>query len=307
VARRDVALLVLLGAAWGSVYPLTAVALEDLATPTVVVARTALAALLLLPVAVSRRALTVVRGRAPAIVLAGLLQATIPLVLLTLGQQHVASGLAGILSSTQPVWATMLTASLDRGLHRLQAAGVALGLGGVVVLFSGEVGGNSSVLGGALIVSAAFFYAVGSVYIQRVIPDVPPLATATVAMVLSAVVLAPFAATAAPPRFEQGALFWLVVLGVVSTGAALVAFYSLIQRVGAIRANLVAYLAPGFAVLYGALLLNERVRPPAIAGLALILAGSFLAGRSGGETRVAAQRQPPGLSSDHPTQERTGR
>lgn len=278
MTRRDVALLVLLGAVWGSVYPLTAVALDDLAAPAVVVARTGFAALFLVPLAVSRRVVAPIRRRLPAVALAGLLQATVPLVLLTSGQEHVASGVAGILAATQPVWATIITGGLDRSVHRGQSVGVALGLSGTIVLFSDNLDGDSSVVGGTLVLAAAFFYAVGTVYIQRAIPEVPALATATVAMMLSAIVLAPFAASAGTPRLDRDAVAWLTLLGVVSTGAALVAFYSLIQRVGAVRANLVAYLAPGFAVIYGAAFLDEEVRPPAIAGLALILAGSYLAG-----------------------------
>jgi drug/metabolite transporter (DMT)-like permease len=280
VIRRDAALLLVVAAAWGSVYPLTAVALDDLAAPTLVVARTALAAVLLVPLALRRGAAQAIRPRLPAIAGAGLLQATIPLVLLTLGQQSVASGIAGILAATQPVWATAMTAGLQQSIRRGEAIGVTVGLSGVVVLLSDSLDGSSSFVGGGLVLGAAFFYAAGSVYIERVIPDVPPLTTATVAMVLSAIVITPFALPDGVPHIGGDALLRLGALGVVSTGAALVLFYGLIQRTGAIRANLVAYLAPAFAVLYGAVFLNENIKPQALAGLALIVAGSVMATRA---------------------------
>jgi drug/metabolite transporter (DMT)-like permease len=50
-------------------------------------------------------------------------------------------------------------------------------------------------------------------------------------------------------------------------------------EIGPARASLVSYLAPGVALLYGALLLGEAVTPAAIAGLVLILAGVAVASR----------------------------
>jgi drug/metabolite transporter (DMT)-like permease len=64
---------------------------------------------------------------------------------------------------------------------------------------------------------------------------------------------------------------------VVGTGFAFAIFYTLIGRVGPARSFIVAYLAPGFAVAYGAVLLGERITVATVAGLALILAGSWLA------------------------------
>jgi drug/metabolite transporter (DMT)-like permease len=71
----------------------------------------------------------------------------------------------------------------------------------------------------------------------------------------------------------------LVVLGTIATGGALVLFYSLIGRVGAVRANLAAYLAPGFALLYE-VPLGHLPTPTALAGLTLILGGSATAARA---------------------------
>src|SRR2546423_133729 len=60
-------------------------------------------------------------------------------------------------------------------------------------------------------------------------------------------------------------------------GIVLAIFYTLIGRVGPARSFIVAYLAPGFAVVYGGVLLDERITPATVGGLALILAGSWLA------------------------------
>jgi len=68
-----------------------------------------------------------------------------------------------------------------------------------------------------------------------------------------------------------------VALGAVGTALAFVIFYKLIAEVGAGRASLVSYLAPGVALFYGAVFLDEAITAAAVAGLVLILGGVALA------------------------------
>jgi drug/metabolite transporter (DMT)-like permease len=69
----------------------------------------------------------------------------------------------------------------------------------------------------------------------------------------------------------------VVALGVVGTGIAFAIYFALIAAVGPARSLVVTYLAPGFAIVYGAVLLDEEITAATIAGLALILVGSYLA------------------------------
>jgi drug/metabolite transporter (DMT)-like permease len=81
----------------------------------------------------------------------------------------------------------------------------------------------------------------------------------------------------------------VVVLGAVGTALAFVIFYKLINEAGAGKASLVSYLAPGVALFYGALLLDEAITLAAVLGLVLILAGVALASRGpAGAPRPAA-------------------
>ena len=84
------------------------------------------------------------------------------------------------------------------------------------------------------------------------------------------------------------ALLSVLVLGAVGTALAFVIFYKLINEVGAGRASLVSYLAPGVALFYGALLLDEAITAAAIAGLVLILGGVAIASRQ----RASALQEP---------------
>jgi drug/metabolite transporter (DMT)-like permease len=289
VSRPDALLLLALGAAWGAVYPLTSVALDELPPSAVIFVRTGLSALMLVPLVIRRGTLAAVRANPVPVVVAALLQATIPLVLLTTGQQHVSAGLAGILVASQPVWVAALVIVIDRAIHIRQLLGVLTGLAGVSLIFLRDVGiAGTSGWGAAALLAAAIFFAAGAVWIERRIPEVPPAATAATAMTISALALAPFAATASLRVPSVPTLVWLLVLGLVATGGALVLFYWLIQRVGAVRANLAGYLAPGFAVIYGVTFLGERASSAAIAGLGLIIVGSAFAANAGKQSHPAS-------------------
>ena len=63
----------------------------------------------------------------------------------------------------------------------------------------------------------------------------------------------------------------------LGTGIAFVFYYDLIADLGPPKATLVAYVAPGFAVIYGVVLLGEDVGVATIVGLVMILLGSYLA------------------------------
>ena len=79
----------------------------------------------------------------------------------------------------------------------------------------------------------------------------------------------------------------MLALGVIGTGLAFLIFYTLIAEVGAAKASLVAYLAPGFALAYGAVFLAEAITGGAIGGLGAD-PGRFVAGRQG--PRAVARR-----------------
>lgn len=119
----------------------------------------------------------------------------------------------------------------------------------------------------------------------------PPLVTSALAVSAAALVTLPVALLA-PGTDSPDAGDWaaLVALGVTHTALAFLIFYELISAVGAGRANLVSYLTPPFALVYGAVLLAERVTVAALAGLGLILAGVTLASRRRGPVEVSPSR-----------------
>ena len=76
-----------------------------------------------------------------------------------------------------------------------------------------------------------------------------------------------------PPAETIGAL---LVLGLLCTATAFVLFGALVTEVGPGRATVITYVAPVVAVALGVAVLGERPGAGAVAGLLLIIAGSWL-------------------------------
>jgi drug/metabolite transporter (DMT)-like permease len=150
---------------------------------------------------------------------------------------------------------------------------------GVVLLFGLDLSGSGDqVVGGLMILLASLGYAAGAMLLKHKLPGAPPVGVAGGQMAVAALVTLPLCLTSLPdhvPSFEAaGALF---LLGTAGTGIAFLWFYTLIADIGPARATIISYIAPGFSVVYGVVLLGEPFSVAAVGGLVLILAGSWLA------------------------------
>jgi drug/metabolite transporter (DMT)-like permease len=201
--------------------------------------------------------------------------------------------LAGVLVATAPIFTAILIAlgvGVEARMTRLSAIGVGVGLVGVALLFGVDLSGTADeALGGLMVVAAGFGYAIGAIHLRRWFLDVPPVGIAAGSMAASALLTLPVALFQLPSEAPSlGATAAVLALGVLGTGLAFLIFYTLIATVGASKAAVVAYLAPGFALVYGALFLDEPITAAAVGGLVLILAGSYMAA----DGRLPRRRKP---------------
>jgi drug/metabolite transporter (DMT)-like permease len=279
--RRSWSLLVLLAAIWGASYMFIKIGLRDLSPAMVAFIRVALAAAVIAPIAAHRGAMPGLRGMVGILALVAAIQVAGPFLLIGLGEQEISSALAGILVATAPIFTALLAIWVDHEERSqgLRLVGIAVGIAGVVLLFGVDLGGSgNALLGGLAVVLAGLGYAIGGFLVKHRLSELQPLGMTVAVMAASALLLAPAAIATAPTDAPGvGPLAAVAALGVAGTGIAFVLFYGLIAHVGPAKSFLVAYLAPGFAVVYGAALLDESVSAATIAGLALIVAGSWLA------------------------------
>jgi drug/metabolite transporter (DMT)-like permease len=308
--RRSWLLLLTLGAIWGASYLFIKIGVRDLSPAMVAFVRVALAALVLLPVAVAQGALVGIRGAGGWLVLVGAVQVAGPFLLISAGEEEISSALAGILVASVPLFTALLAIWVDHEerSHGLRFGGVLIGFAGVALLLGIDLGGASAELvGGLLVVLASLGYAIGGLLVKHRLTGITPTGLSAAVMVASALILLPPAlATAPESSVGAGPLAAVAALGILGTGIAFVIFYGLIGRIGPARAFLVTYIAPAFAVAYGAALLGESITAATLGGLALILAGSWLAaeGRLPGRPREIEEGSPMPATRPAPSEVR---
>jgi drug/metabolite transporter (DMT)-like permease len=280
VQRRAWVLLGVLAALWGASYMFIKIALDDLSPVALVLGRTALGAIVLLPVAVSRRALIPARRHLGTLTLVAAVQIAGPFLLIAAGETRISSSLAGILVASAPIWTSLLAVAFvpSERLQGIGLVGIAIGIVGVVALFGLDLEGGDALLGGGMILLAALGYAIGALVAKRRLSDVPAVGLVASIMSLSALMVLPFALFSLPAQAPGlDTVGALLALGAGGTGLAFLIFYVLNAELGPSRASIVAYVAPGFSVAYGVALLDEAFTVATAIGLALILLGSWLA------------------------------
>jgi drug/metabolite transporter (DMT)-like permease len=277
---------------WGIPYLFIKVAVDDGVPPAFVAwSRVTLGAVILLTLAWRAGLLRTLRGRGKWLVAYAVPEIVIPFPLIAAGEQRVASSLAAIMIAAVPLFIALLALRFDpdERAEGRRLVGLFIGLAGVVALVGIDVSGNpAELLGAAMILVAAFGYAVGPMVLKRTLADLDPRATMGASLLIASIALAPAAAVRPPSTMPStSALVSLVVLGVFCTAAAFVFFAILIAEVGPGRGLVITYVAPVIAVACGVTVLGERPGVGAVAGLLLILAGSWLS---------TDGRLPPGLS-----------
>jgi drug/metabolite transporter (DMT)-like permease len=277
---------------WGIPYLFIKIAVRGGLPPyPLAFARVMLGAVVLLTLAARAGTLGQVRGRWPWLAALAVAEIAIPFPLIAVGEQHVASSLAAIAIASVPLIGAVLALRYDPDERptATRAIGLVVGLGGVITLVGINVAGSAAELAGvAAILIAALGYAIGSMIIKHGLHGLDARAAMGVSLAIAAVLLAPGAALQMPAHAPSaGAVISAVVLGLVCTAAAFVIYTLLVREAGTSRAMVITYVNPVVAVALGVVLLGEQPGAGSVAGLLLILAGSWLS---------TSGRLPPGLA-----------
>jgi drug/metabolite transporter (DMT)-like permease len=184
--RRAWLLMALLAALWGASYLFIKIALDDGMPPVFIVfVRILLGAVVLVPIAIYAGAPRRMRGLAGPVLFLAVVQVVGPFVLITYGERHIASSLTAILVSAAPIITALIAVRYDdeerpRGIA---AAGVVMGIVGVVLLFGLDLSGDAAAIaGGLMVLLASAGYAVGSLYLKHRLQGAPPIGLAASTM-----------------------------------------------------------------------------------------------------------------------------
>ncbi|MFT4282040.1 DMT family transporter [Microbacterium sp.] len=287
---------------WGVPYLFIKEAVDSYSPAAIVAGRTLLGALVLLPLALHRRALGPALRAWPWVLAFGAIEMAGPFVLLGHAEQTLSSGLTGLLVATVPLFAALIALLRgDRGvLSRWRAVGLGAGFVGVAVIVMGPglavADPSRALVAIAEVLLVAVLYAIAPFIIATALKDVPSIGTITLALLMVGAVYLPIGLLTQHEVPTLRSTLSLVALGILCTAVAFLGFFALIREVGPVRAPLFTYVNPIVAILLGVVLLGEPLSAGLVLGFPLVIFGCWLAATGGRLRRrpIAADALPPG-------------
>jgi len=283
MTRKHLSQFILIGFLWGVPYLFMRVAVREWDPSVVVFGRVVIGAAILFPIAIRRGVVKVTLRGIKWILAYAIFEMCGPWYLITHAETKINSGLAGLLVATVPIWSTIYSSLAgDKTVwHAKRLMGIVIGFIGLVLIVGIEtISGSADAFSVFQTVLAAILYSTAMAIILKGMPHGDGVAINAIAMAITAIIFAPAALTNLPetmPSFSATAS--LVGLGVLSTGLAFMIYFNLVREIGQARGSLVTYLNTAFAVVLGVVFLNERLTIGIIAGLPLVLIGSYFASR----------------------------
>ena len=276
----DLLRLFALAACWGLAFVFISVAVPPLGPVALVEVRAIVACALLYAYMRYTGVTLDFSGRWRIYLVSGAIGSALPFTLIAAAQTVQSVSYSVILISAAPLLSALVAAAIqDERLTWRRAAGLLLGVAGVVILTGWDPAeaGLPPLWAVGLTLAAATAYAIAGVYARRYMTGMAPQAAATGSQLSSALILAPLVLFF-PPLATPSPLVLLNVLALAlfSSALAFVLYFRLIASIGTVRTLSVNYLMPLFGVGGGVLILDEPLTANVIAGALVIFAGLAL-------------------------------
>lgn len=272
------ALLIILGAVWGSSFMFIKIATPEFGPIPLVGIRLFIAGALFLPILLQPKYLKQIHGFKLKIFILSLLNATIPFTLFSYASYSSDSNMLAILNSSAALL-TMIVAYfwINEPIGRKQVSGLIIGFIGIIVLVNPS-NIQTSLISSLACLTAASCYAIANVFIQKFTKDIKKVVLIGWSLIFGAITLSPltivYFPTIIPSTEAILSLFWL---GAIGTGLAFIGYVRSIETIGAVKTSTVAYFLPVFGIIWGYIFLNEKVTYIVIVGCLMVLLGIFVA------------------------------
>ena len=214
----------------------------------------------------------------------GFFSNALPFCLLGFGQSHVASGFAGISMGAVPLFTMLLAQKFIPGerMSLPRILGLTLGIGGVITLIGprafASTGADLENLARLACIGSTLSYAVGSI-IARLCPPVPMAAFSAAALLAATVMIVPTALLVEGLPVLAGnlkPLLSVLYLGLLPTALATLLMVQVINSAGPTFLTQANYQVPVWSVIFGTVILHERLPAQFLVALGLILAGLLI-------------------------------
>ena len=197
---------------------------------------------------------------------------------------NLPSGTAAVLIYLQPILVGVLAwMILGESLTVMKIVGLLLGFAGIVAVSSGGLtSGGITLVGVALGVASALFWALGTIYFKKYEARVSTLWAVATPFLIGGVALMALGLATEP----WGDVSWtgtyvaaLLYSALVGTGFAWLLFFGLVRAGEASRVASYIFVVPLAAVVIGAVFLGEELGPSLLVGAALVVSGIYLVNR----------------------------
>ena len=281
MSQRGVVLFALMAVIWGIPYLFIRIAVAEVSPPFLVLARTAIATAILLPIAVGRGGLRPIFGRWRWLLAFAAIEIALPWVMLGSAEQHLTSSLTGLLIAGVPLVGTVFAMATGAGetLNRSGWLGLLVGLLGVAAIVGANLGTADPVAFGQVAI-VVVCYAVGPAILARRLHELPSVGVLSLSLAACALLYLPIAAISWPTAIPSpNVLASIAILAVICTTGGFLVFAALIAEIGPVRSTVITYVNPAVAAILGVLVLREPLTPAMVVGFVLVIAGSVLATR----------------------------
>ena len=284
----DLFRLFVLAAIWGGSFLFMRVTVPVLGAVPTAFGRVTLATAGLLALVAVMRVSWDFKGMFKQAVFLGVINSGIPFLMFAFAAQVLPAGYSAILNATVPLMGILIGSTcFGERVGWVKLAGVALGLSGVAILTgAGPLALTPAVLAGvgACLIATACYGLAGFLtrrwIVQRGGLDsrLVALGSQIGAVLFMAACLAWQLVTTPMTMPAVDAKVWmaLLALGLVCTSFAYILYFRLLADVGPIKAMMVTFLIPVFGVLWGWLLLDEKLSLAHAIGGGLVAAAIWL-------------------------------
>ncbi|MCG6876010.1 MAG: DMT family transporter [Betaproteobacteria bacterium] len=270
----DVARLLALATMWSVQYLFMRVAVPALGFGLVAELRALSAAAFLLPTAIVLGQRAQVLAHRGIYFRLSLVNNVLPFICFAFAAASLPAGYLSIINGTVPMWTALFAAGLlHEPLGGRRVIGFALGLAGVALIVQlGPVALDARIVLAAVVgLLGAASWGWGGVMIKQQAGEIPVIALAAGSISFSALLLSPAWVEASTATWTLGAAVSAVALGLVCSGIAYLAFFTLVRDIGPSRTLSVTFLIPVLGVLWGWLLLDEAVTASMIVGGVMVI------------------------------------
>lgn len=276
-------LIFLCALCWGPSYLFIKIALPEIPPITLVFLRVGIGAMILYALClIQKSTLFQWRQNWKQYLILGIALNALPFYLISYGELYISSSLAGILNSLTLIFTSVLAhffGTKRDPLTKNRLFGIVAGLAGLCVIYLPLILKENvpTGLGGVFIILACLSYSTGTVYAKNHLRQGSGITLLTAQLSVAALILLPCSLfidhsyALAVPSWQP--VLGAVGLGIIGTAGGFFFYYKAIQKAGITYAAFATLFVPPFAMLLGALILQEQLTWNLYVGTCLILAG----------------------------------